>query len=101
MTTTHDRIALEHQFRALPDDARIDDKMLSAVLFCSVRKIQKDRLAGVGPAYIRSGGRAVTDRNGNTRIHGSRVFYLKRDVLEYLETKNQRITKTAQIAEAA
>jgi hypothetical protein len=87
------RAELLAEFYSLPDQARIDQAMVAAVKHCSEAKLERDRWEGVGLPFIREGGKLVTDKNGNRKLCGGRVYYIKADVLADLE-KAEQITHT-------
>jgi len=95
------RAELLNEFNALPDDARITEIMVAAVIGCSLSKLQRDRVYGGGIPFIKEGGKLVTDKAGQAKHYGGRVFYLKRDVLVYLEPRNRTVTSTSAISAAA
>jgi hypothetical protein len=94
------RAELLAEYNLLPENARINEQMLAAVLLCSLAKLQRDRWSGGGIPFIREGGTSKADRNGRVQIFGGKVFYLKKDVEAHLASK-QAITRTSAIDQAA
>jgi|GEM_PF-944273 len=94
------RAELLAEYNALPDNARLNEQMLAAVLLCSLAKLQRDRWSGGGIPFIREGGTSKADRNGRVQIFGGKVFYVKKDVEAHLASK-QAITSTSAIDQAA
>ncbi len=95
------RADLFAEFDALPPYARVSEILHAAVRGCSRDKLQRDRVYGDSIPFVREGGKLVTDRRGNTRIFGGRVYYIKQDILDYLAEKNQKITSTSEISARA
>lgn len=95
------RAELVAEFEALPPDARVTESHVAAMRGCSVALPQRERVFGSPIPFIREGGTLKTDKNGQTRIFGGRVFYLKKDVLDYLESRNKRVSSTSAIRAAA
>ena len=81
------RAVLLVEYNLLPENARINEQMLSAVLLCSLAKLQRDRWAGGGIPFIREGGTSKADKNGRTQVFGGKVFYIKKDVETHLASK--------------
>jgi hypothetical protein len=92
------RAQLIAEFNELPDDARISERHVAAVRYCSTATLQRDRVYGGGIPFIREGGTIKTDKNGLTRIFGGRVFYLKRDVVAFLEARNRTVMSTSELS---
>ena len=94
------RANLLTEYNALPDNARLNEQMLAAVLLCSLAKLQRDRWSGGGIQFIREGGTSKADRNGRVQIFGGKVFYLKKDVEAHLASK-QAMESTSAVAQAS
>lgn len=95
------RAELLNEFNALPANARVNEVMVAAVIGCSLSKLQRDRVYGGGIPFIKEGGKLVTDKAGQVKHYGGRVFYLKCHVLDYLEPRNRTVTSTSAISAAA
>ncbi len=81
------RADLLAEYDQLPDNARINEVTVAAVLLCSLAKLQRDRWAGGGIRFVREGGTRKTDKNGRTQIYGGKIFYLKADIEAHLASK--------------
>ena len=77
------RAELLTEYRNLPEDSRINEVMLAAILLCSVAKIQRDRWGGGGVRFIREGGTLKADKNGRVQIFGGKIYYIKKEVEAY------------------
>lgn len=93
------RSEIIREFQALPNNARLKEIDVASILLCSVAKLQRDRVFGGGIPFIRDGGKLSTDKNGMTRIFGGRVYYLKKDVAEYLATNSRTVANTTEASE--
>ncbi len=89
------RAELIAEFDALPNDTRLTETYVAAKRGCSVALLQRERVYGSPIAFLREGGQLRTDKNGQARIFGGRIYYLKRDVLDYLALRNRTVRSTA------
>ena len=90
------RAELLAEYNTLPNNARLNEQMLAAVLLCSLAKLQRDRWSGGGIPFVREGGTTKADKNGRIQIFGGKVFYQKRDVENYL-TRQVTVSNTSEI----
>lgn len=95
---TKSRAELIAEFDALTDTDRVSEIHVAAKRGCSTGLLQRERVYGSPIPFIREGGKLKADKNGLTRIFGGRVFYLKKDVLDYLESRNQTVTSTSAVS---
>jgi hypothetical protein len=83
------------EFWAAPDQARFDQIEIAHVLGYSIAWVERARWAGGGPQFVRSGGRNAKAKNGRTQFFGGRVFYVKKDVIAWLEA-NKPVSSTSE-----
>lgn len=95
------RAQLIAEFDAFPDDTRVSEKYVAAKRGCSTALLQRERVYGGGVRFLREGGNLKADKNGLTRIFGGRVFYIKRDVLAFLDARNRTVMSTSEISGSA
>jgi hypothetical protein len=96
-TVQKSRAAYLQEFDSLPEWARVDERMVAAVLSCSVAKLQRDRVYGGDIPFVREGGRLVENKRGEKRIYGGRIYYLKQDVVAHLR-RGRTIASTSDAA---
>ncbi len=94
--TAKSRAELLHELDQLPNDARIDETYVAAARGCSLATVQRDRTVGQGVPFIADGGTIKTAKNGQTRRFGGRVYYLKRDLMTFLEERNNTYRSTTE-----
>ena len=90
------RVEILRELEQLPDDARIDESFVAAARNVSKATVQRDRQIGGGVPFIRDGGQIKTDKNGMARRFGGRVYYLKRDLVVYLNARNRTFQSTTE-----
>src|SRR5262245_42778507 len=82
------RAQIIQDFYAAPDQARFGQSIVALVIGYSEAWVERARWMGNGPAFVRLGGTTSTAKNGRTQIFGGRVFYIKRDVVAWLNTQH-------------
>jgi hypothetical protein len=92
------RAELISEFDSYPSDTRLSEDHVAAKRGCSISLLQRERIYGSPIPFIREGGTKKADKNGQVRIFGGRVFYLKKDVLAYLESRNRTVTSTSAVS---
>ncbi len=99
-STTLPRSALLAELEKLPLNARIDENYIAAARNCSIATVRRDRTMGGGVPFISEGGEVATITEGvqagQSRRFGSRVHYLKSDLVKFLETRNQTFANTTE-----
>jgi hypothetical protein len=92
------RAELIAEFDSFPHDTRITEDYAAAKRGCSTALLQRERVFGSPIPFIREGGKIATDKNGQTRIFGGRVFYIKSDILAFLDARNKLVSSNCEAA---
>lgn len=95
------RAELIAEYDAFSEDTRLSEHHVAAKRGCSAALLQRERVFGSPIPFIREGGTLKADKNGQMRLFGGRVFYLKKDVTAYLESRNRTVTSTSALGAAA
>ena len=94
------RSALLAELEKLPLNARIDENYVAAARNCSVATVRRDRVVGGGVPFIVEGGTVRTLENGQVRRFGSRVHYIKADLIKFLESRSRTYRSTTEADQA-
>jgi hypothetical protein len=86
------------RFYDAPIQADFDQKETAPVVGYSESWLERARVYGGGPAFVRLGGTFKINKNGERRIYGGRVRYPKTAILEFL-AKRRLVTSTSQYIE--
>jgi hypothetical protein len=91
-------IDLIRQFHDAPIQADFDQKVVAPVIGYSEGWLERMRVYGGGPAFVRLGGTFKINKNGERRIYGGKIRYPKTAVLEFL-AKRRLVSSTSEYVE--
>lgn len=91
-------IDLIRQFYDAPREADFDQKEIARVVGYSESWLERARVYGGGPAFVRLGGTIKINKNGERRMYGGKIRYPKTAVLEFL-AKRRLVSSTSEYVE--